>query len=179
MRPRRVSPQYFAAAHEAIQEGVAGYSVWSFLDNFEWARGYKQRFGIVCRLRNPRADSERQRTLFGVSSRKRGHNPAKRGIRFKKCRDLKRLGRSIRLPTTKTLSCETEVLSSSPLVRAQRTCKAPTPPLGTHPQKHVSSKAHPAPQSPHVVTWRPRRRTGRTRRAQAYGLRKRIHSRGV
>jgi beta-glucosidase len=37
------------ACHQAIQAGVplAGYFVWSFLDNFEWARGYTQRFGIV------------------------------------------------------------------------------------------------------------------------------------
>ncbi len=40
---------HFAAAHRALQAGVplAGYFVWSFLDNFEWARGYDQRFGLV------------------------------------------------------------------------------------------------------------------------------------
>ncbi|HOU12436.1 MAG TPA: GH1 family beta-glucosidase [Anaerolineae bacterium] len=40
---------YFTAAHRAIQDGVplAGYFVWSLLDNFEWAAGYTQRFGIV------------------------------------------------------------------------------------------------------------------------------------
>jgi beta-glucosidase len=40
---------HFGAARDAIAAGVplAGYFVWSFLDNFEWERGYTQRFGIV------------------------------------------------------------------------------------------------------------------------------------
>jgi beta-glucosidase len=41
--------QHFLAAHRAMLAGVPldGYFVWSFLDNFEWAKGYQQRFGIV------------------------------------------------------------------------------------------------------------------------------------
>ncbi|HRE46582.1 MAG TPA: GH1 family beta-glucosidase [Aggregatilineales bacterium] len=40
---------HLAAAARAIQDGVplAGYFVWSLLDNFEWALGYSKRFGIV------------------------------------------------------------------------------------------------------------------------------------
>ncbi len=41
--------RHLAAAHHAIANGVplAGYFVWSLMDNFEWAEGYTQRFGIV------------------------------------------------------------------------------------------------------------------------------------
>jgi beta-glucosidase len=40
---------HLAAVHAAIEAGapVAGYYVWSLLDNFEWAWGYSKRFGIV------------------------------------------------------------------------------------------------------------------------------------
>ncbi|GAA4414585.1 GH1 family beta-glucosidase [Actinokineospora soli] len=40
---------HFAAVHEALQRGVdvRGYFLWSLLDNFEWAEGYRMRFGIV------------------------------------------------------------------------------------------------------------------------------------
>ena len=41
--------QHLAAAARAIGDGVnlAGYYVWSLLDNFEWGWGYQKRFGIV------------------------------------------------------------------------------------------------------------------------------------
>jgi beta-glucosidase len=40
---------HLQAAHAAIQNGVplAGYFLWSLMDNFEWGWGYTQRFGIV------------------------------------------------------------------------------------------------------------------------------------
>ncbi len=40
---------HLTAVHRAIQNGVpvSGYLQWSFMDNFEWAKGYDQRFGIV------------------------------------------------------------------------------------------------------------------------------------
>jgi beta-glucosidase len=52
-RVRDVSRQrylwtHFAAAHQAIAEGIplSGYFLWSLLDNFEWAYGYSKRFGL-------------------------------------------------------------------------------------------------------------------------------------
>lgn len=48
---RRISylRDHFEAAHRAIRAGVplAGYFVWSLMDNFEWSKGYLQRFGLV------------------------------------------------------------------------------------------------------------------------------------
>ena len=40
---------HFAAMYRAIQAGVplAGYFVWSLMDNFEWSFGFSQRFGII------------------------------------------------------------------------------------------------------------------------------------
>jgi beta-glucosidase len=39
---------YLAAVHQAMVEGVAvlGYMHWTAWDNFEWAEGYRQRFGL-------------------------------------------------------------------------------------------------------------------------------------
>jgi len=48
--PRRIEflHEHFKAAHRALVDGVplAGYFVWSLLDNFEWAYGYTKRFGL-------------------------------------------------------------------------------------------------------------------------------------
>lgn len=41
--------RHFVQAHRAIEAGVnlAGYYVWSLMDNLEWAQGFSKRFGIV------------------------------------------------------------------------------------------------------------------------------------
>ncbi len=41
--------RYLLGLKRAAKEGipVAGYFQWSFLDNFEWAKGYQDRFGLV------------------------------------------------------------------------------------------------------------------------------------
>ncbi len=40
---------HLRAALDAVDAGVdlAGFFVWSHLDNFEWAEGYAHRFGLV------------------------------------------------------------------------------------------------------------------------------------
>ena len=49
--PQRIDflTRYLREYHRAIADGVEGkgYFLWSLLDNFEWAHGYKRRFGIV------------------------------------------------------------------------------------------------------------------------------------
>ena len=41
--------EHLGAVHEAISEGadIRGYFAWSLLDNFEWAKGYSMRFGLI------------------------------------------------------------------------------------------------------------------------------------
>jgi len=41
--------KHFIQCHRLIESGVPlkGYFAWSLLDNFEWAEGYRKRFGIV------------------------------------------------------------------------------------------------------------------------------------
>ena len=49
--PRRINylREHLLQVHAAVAEGVplAGYSVWSLMDNFEWSLGYSMRFGVV------------------------------------------------------------------------------------------------------------------------------------
>ena len=49
--PERIAylKAHLLAASQAIDAGVPlhGYFVWSLLDNFEWARGYSKRFGLI------------------------------------------------------------------------------------------------------------------------------------
>lgn len=49
--PQRIdfTRRYLLSLRQAVQDGipVAGYFHWSFMDNFEWGEGYKERFGLV------------------------------------------------------------------------------------------------------------------------------------
>jgi beta-glucosidase len=66
---------YFGAAAKAIAEGVdlRGYFVWSLLDNFEWAKGYSKRFGLVfveygSQRRIPKASAHWLRERLGAGA---------------------------------------------------------------------------------------------------------------
>jgi beta-glucosidase len=70
--PRRAEylRQHVAAVHDAVASGVdvRGYFAWSLLDNFEWAWGYTQTFGIVhvdleTQRRTPKASFSTYRQL--------------------------------------------------------------------------------------------------------------------
>jgi len=41
--------RYLVGLHKAIENGadIAGYFHWSLMDNFEWAQGYRDRFGMI------------------------------------------------------------------------------------------------------------------------------------
>ncbi len=56
---------HLLAAHDAIAAGanLRGYYVWSLMDNFEWAHGYRPRFGLV------RVDYASQRRIPKQSAR--------------------------------------------------------------------------------------------------------------
>jgi beta-glucosidase len=49
--PQRIDflQRYLGGMARAVREGipVEGYFYWSILDNFEWAQGYKDRFGLI------------------------------------------------------------------------------------------------------------------------------------
>jgi len=63
--------------HRAISDGVPvrGYFVWSLLDNFEWAYGYKMRFGLVY------VDYETQQRTVKDSGRWYAQVVAENGVR--------------------------------------------------------------------------------------------------
>ena len=77
-RPRAAAPT--CRARRGVRAGarrrvpVAGYFVWSLLDNFEWALGYSKRFGIVyvdyaTLERTPKSSFYRYRDLIATAAR--------------------------------------------------------------------------------------------------------------
>ena len=65
--PQRIDfvARYLTELRRAVHEGVPveGYLYWSALDNFEWERGYQQRFGLIY------VDFETQRRVLKDSAR--------------------------------------------------------------------------------------------------------------
>lgn len=71
---------YLTAAGEAIRDGVnlRGYFAWSLLDNFEWAEGYRKRFGLVhvdygTQIRTPKASAYWYRDLIATHRQANQH----------------------------------------------------------------------------------------------------------
>jgi beta-glucosidase len=67
---------HLAAVLDAMDDGIPvdGYFYWSLLDNFEWAWGYGQRFGLV------RVDYDSQERHPKLSAREYGKIIAARAI---------------------------------------------------------------------------------------------------
>jgi beta-glucosidase len=66
---------HLVAAHRAISAGVRleGYHLWSLLDNFEWAQGYTQRWGIVhvdfdTQARTPKRSAQWYRDVIAANA---------------------------------------------------------------------------------------------------------------
>jgi beta-glucosidase len=63
---------HFDAAWRAVRDGVdlAGYFVWSLMDNFEWARGYQRRFGLYfVDFGTQRREPKRSATFYSAVAR--------------------------------------------------------------------------------------------------------------
>jgi beta-glucosidase len=67
---------HIAAVRRAVADAVdvRGYFVWSLLDNWEWAEGFSQRFGLVhvdfdTHARTPKASYAWYREVINSASR--------------------------------------------------------------------------------------------------------------
>lgn len=74
--PRRIAylREHFRAAARAIEAGVplTGYFVWTLIDNFEWAYGYTQNFGLMhvdreTLARTPKASADYYRRVIAAN----------------------------------------------------------------------------------------------------------------
>jgi len=72
--------RYLLALRQAITDGadVRGYFHWSILDNFEWAEGYKERFGLVhvdfaTLARTPKLSAHWYRNVIATNGRSLKH----------------------------------------------------------------------------------------------------------
>ncbi|HEX2838709.1 MAG TPA: GH1 family beta-glucosidase [Phycisphaerales bacterium] len=83
--PQRIdyTRRYLLALHQAIADGadVRGYFHWSVFDNFEWAEGYKERFGLVhvdftTQKRTPKLSAGWYQNVIASNGRSLTHTPS-------------------------------------------------------------------------------------------------------
>jgi len=75
--------RYLLALRQAVADGadIRGYFHWSILDNFEWAEGFKERFGLIhvdfeTLARTPKLSSRWYRDIIATNGRSLKHRVA-------------------------------------------------------------------------------------------------------
>ena len=150
----------------AVRDGasLAGYYVWSLLDNFEWAYGYQKRFGIVYVdfATQPPDPEGKRRLLRAGGQRERGPAAARRlaGANGPQCRALRWVP-SIRARALATSAARPESALAAPARQAPA-----DPRVGKHVPGQAAVQALDLAKPPDQAHAVAARAAGRARRAR-------------